>query len=364
MAESTAATVEPIYRARPTLRFSGEVDVRAGELVRTMVMTEGEGGMRAIELGLSNWASTTDGSAELAFDQSRNVRLGADIEVYGGEVDQPRELFRGRITGLEGQHARGRPPELLVFAEDALLAARMVRRSRVFRDKSPADVVREVAGALGLEPVIAGLDAPSQTWAQMDETDLGFLRRLLSRFDADVQVVGGELHVSPRADVQRARVTLSVDEDLRSISVCADLAEQVTSFSVRGWDSAQGKAVKAELRQGSNLGPGRGRDGPTVLQDALGERPDNVGHLAVRSQDEAQALAEAGFDRRARRFVQAIGVTEGNPNLRVGVHLTLEGLGTRFDNDYYVVATRHLFDLEEGYRTEFTAECAYLGGDA
>jgi phage protein D len=359
-----AATQDQIYRARPTLRFAGQPDERASELVQTMVMSEGEGGLRSLELGLSNWASTRDGGAENAFDESSSVRLGAEIEVYGGEVDRPLELFKGRITGLEARHERGHPPELMVFAEDALVSARLVRRSRVFRDKSPADVVREVASALGLQPVIAGLTAPVRTWAQLDETDLAFLRRLLLRFDADVQIVQGALHVSPRAEVRRAQVTLSADADLRSINVCADLADQVTSLSVRGWDVGTGAAVKAELRQGTNLGPGRGREGSAVLGDAIGDRPENIGNFAVGVQEEAQALAEAAFDRRARGFVRAVGVTEGNPNLRVGVHLTLTGLGTRFDNDYYVASTRHCFDLREGYRTEFVAECAYLGGRA
>ena len=359
-----AATQAAIYRARPTLRFGGDADERATELVQTMVMSESEGGMRALELGLSNWASTRDGGAELAFDESRHIRLGAEIEVYGGEVDEPLELFRGRITGLEARHERGRAPELLVFAEDALVAARMARRSRVFRDQSLADVVRTIAGELGMEPVIAGLSAPVQSWAQLDETDLAFLRRLLARFDADLQMVGTALHVSPRADVRRAQLTLSVEADLRSVNVCADLAEQVTSLSVRGWDAVQGSAVVAELRQGTHLGPGQGRAGSALLSDAVGDRPDNLGHLAVRTQSEAQALAEAAFDRRARRFVRATGVTEGNPNLRVGVHLRLTGLGARFDNEYYVASTRHCFDLRGGYRTEFVAECAYLGGSA
>ncbi len=359
-----AATLDPIYCARPTLRFAGALDERASELVQSMVMSESEGGMRSLELGLSNWASTQDGGAGFAFDESSNVRLGGEIEVYGGEVDQPLELFRGRITGLEQRLDRGQPPELLVYAEDALVSARMARRSRVFSNQSAADVVRTVAGDLGLQPVIAGLTSPTQTWVQLDETDLAFLRRLLARFDADLQVVGSQLQVSPRGDVRRGQITLSAEADLRSVSVCADLAEQVTSVSVRGWDVSQGSAVKAELRQGTHLGPGQGRLGSVLLNDAAGERPDNTGYLAVRSQAEAQALAEAAFDRRARRFVRATGVTEGNPNLRVGVHLRLTGLGTRFDNEYYVAGTRHLFDQAEGYRTEFVAECAYLGGSA
>jgi phage protein D len=363
MPDGGAATRDPIYRARPTLRFGGEPDERASNLVQSMRMEEGEGGMRALELGLSNWASTRDGGAELAFDDGSVLRLGAEIEVYGGEVDRPRELFRGRITAIEHAFRRGEPPRILVLAEDALLAARLARRSRVFADQSPADVVRTIAADLGLQPVITALDGPPLTWAQIDETDLAFLRRLLTRHDADLQVVGRELHVSPRADVERGRVSLDLDTDLRAIAVCADLAEQVTRVQARGWDAAAGSPVRAEVERGANLGPGNGRDGPSVLRDAIGERADNLGHLAVRNQEEAQALAEAAFDHRARRFVRARGVTEGNPSLRVGARLSLSGLGTRFDNDYYVVRTCHLFDLREGYRTEFTAECAYLGGN-
>jgi phage protein D len=364
MAHEGVATLDPIYQARPTLRFGGEPDVRASNLVESMMMEEGEGGLRALELELSNWVSTRDGGAEPAFDDGSVMRLGADIEVYSGEVDRPRELFRGVITAIEQVFQRGQPPLLRLCAEDALLAARLARRSRVYTDQSPADIVNTIAGELGLQAVVTALAGPVQTWSQIDETDLAFLRRLLARFDADLQVVGRELHVSPRADVERGRVSLDVDSDLHRISVCADLAEQVTAVQTRGWDAAAGSVVRAEVEQGSNLGPGSGRDGATVLRDAIGERADNLGHCAVHSQEQAQALAEAAFDHRARRFVRANGVTEGNPNLRVGTRLTLTGLGTRFDNDYYVVSSRHIYDLQDGYRTEFSAECAYLGGTA
>jgi hypothetical protein len=33
-----------------------------------------------------------------------------------------------------------------------------------------------------------------------------------------------------------------------------------------------------------------------------------------------------------------------------------------FDNTYYVVSACHLFDLRQGYRTDFRAECAFIGG--
>jgi phage protein D len=119
--------------------------------------------------------------------------------------------------------------------------------------------------------------------------------------------------------------------------------------------------VKGEATSGTNLGPGSGREGKAVLEEALESRAEHIGHMAVGTDAEAQALAEAAFDLRARRFVRAEGTAEGNPQLRVGANLTLTGISPQFDNTYYVVRACHLYDLRQGYRTEFSAECAYLG---
>jgi len=93
----------------------------------------------------------------------------------------------------------------------------------------------------------------------------------------------------------------------------------------------------------------------------LGTRSEQLGQFSSLNQTEAQALADAEYIQRIRRFSVAHGIAEGNPNLRVGSWLTLTGLGPRFSNAYYTTAAVHCFDVEKGYETRFTAECAYLG---
>jgi len=97
------------------------------------------------------------------------------------------------------------------------------------------------------------------------------------------------------------------------------------------------------------------------LREAFGERSEHIGHFAVSSDAEATALTQAAYDQRARRFLRVDGTAEGNALLRVGCHVTLTGLNAPYDNTYYVVRTCHLYDVQQGYRTDFTAECAYLG---
>lgn len=358
----TAIARSALYSARPTLRLGGVDNVRASNLLMAMRMEECEGGMSSLELRFSNLAPTTDGGAELAFASDSDLKLGALIGVYSGDTVAPVEIFSGKISAIELEYKIGSGPELSVLAEDALGGARQARRSKLYSDQTPADVVRAVAGELGLTPVITALDAPSMTWAQINESDLSFLRRLLMRFDADLQIVGEELHVSPRADVARGAIDLVMFSQLAKVRVIADLNEQVSKVSAGGWNARDGAAVNGSASSVTHAGPGAGRDGKSWLVEALAERAEHVGHIAVASNDEAQAVAEAAFDVRARRFVRAEGTAEGNASLRVGSRVNLSAISPQFDNSYYVTRACHLFDLQQGYRTEFSAECAYLGG--
>ena len=358
----TTLSQSAIFSARPTLRIAGQEDARLSALVTAMRMEESEGGMSTLQLHVTDWVDTSDGGGEIAFDASSALKLGAELALYGGDDAGPCELFKGKVSALEMVCDYGRPRELVVLAEDALSAARQARRSKVYADQSPADVVRAVASGLGLQVGVAGLDSPVATWAQLNETDLAFLRRLLARFDADLQVVGQTLQVSPRQDAGRGEIDLALWGHLARLRVTADLAHQASAVTVAGWNEKTGAAVHGSALSAAQAGPGAGKAGAAWLADASGARSEHLSAPLVATDDEAAAVAQAAFDQRARRFVRAEGLSEGNARLRVGSTVAISGVSAQFDNSYYVVAARHLFDTRQGYRTEFVAECAYLGG--
>jgi phage protein D len=358
--ERAALSRGPVYDARPLIRFSGKSDPCADALLLDLQMEESDGGMAGLTLTFSNWASTTDNEAGLAFPAGSPLSLGAAIAVLAGDREDPKPLFDGTITALEEHYGDGMAPRLVVLAEDGLQRARLARRSRVFSHRSPADVVQAVCSDLGLQVSIDGPHAPISDWVQFDETDLCFLRRLLGGFDRDLRCVSNEVRVEGRSDTQGSPLRLNVLADFEWLEVGADLAHQVTEVSVRGWDASAGSAVLGRASTLANAGPGDGELGANQLRTAFGPRPENLAHRSVGSQEEADALARSIFDRRARGFVTARGSTEGNPLLRVGTALQLDGSGGRFDNTYRVTLTRHRFCQTRGYRTEFAAESAYM----
>jgi hypothetical protein len=349
-----------IYSARPTVRIDTREDPKLSQLVLAMTMTEREGGLSSLELRVSNIASDPEGGADLAFEDGLVLKLGAKIAIYSGDETGPQEIFQGTITALEGDFREDAPPELVVLAEDLFQQARMARRTKLHENLSISDMANSLAGQLGLTPIITGFTEKLGVQMQLDESDLAFMRRILGRYDGDMQVVGTELHVSPRKDVRRGAIELEIHKQLRKARVLADLAHQVTEVTVSGFDPAQGQRVSA-LSTGANPGPGAGQTGSRVLRDAINDRSEHIGHLAVTTSEEAQAFADAAFDRRARRFVCVDGTAEGNAALRVGAHVTLKGMSQRFDNTYYVVLACHRWDLMGGYETDFIGECAFFG---
>lgn len=351
-----------VYSSKPTVRIDEEEHSEINTLTVGMEITESEGGVCSAELRLSNVLSDAKG-ATLAFDDPSIVALGSTMAIYGGDELAPQEIFRGIVTGLEADFPQDAPPELVVLAEDAFQQARMTCRTAVHEDVSVADLANALASQLSLTAVVTAFTDPVGTWVQLNESDLAFLRRIIARHDGDMQVVGDELHVSPRGEVQRGVLEMALHSQLLRARVLVDLAHQVTQMTVAGWDAVQGERVTGTTSApGQNILPGQGSTGAEILSSTIGDRNHHVGHLMATTSDEAQALADAAFDHRARRFVCIDGTAEGNPKVRVGTHVALSGLGARLDNTYYVVRACHRWDAERGYETDFTAESAYLGG--
>ena len=183
-------TQNAVYTAIPTVQIDGQANDKVTAQLLSIEMREQEGGMSSLEMRLSNFGSFSTGLADLVFEDGAILKLGAAVLVYAGDASSPTEIFRGKITGLEGRFPDGGPPDLVVLAEDALQGARMQRRTKNWDSTTLTAIAQQVATNLGLTPVLAGLDTNIGTQQQFNESDLHFLRRLLARYDADVQIVG------------------------------------------------------------------------------------------------------------------------------------------------------------------------------
>jgi phage protein D len=346
------------YSARPTLRLEGQEDADASARLHALTMRDDEQGLASLELRLEDWRVTTAGPG-FAFDGGSPWALGAAVQVECGAVGEQARLFAGHVTALERIASRDAPPEFVVLAEDRLARARFARRSATYADTSLGDVVERVASRLGLTVRAEGIPSVRGTWVQLNESDLAFLRRLLRRFDCGLRIVGEELRVERLRPGGANTIALALGQRLRQARVTADLAHQATQTTYSGWDAVQGQPIIA-TSMGAAMGNGAGATGAAILVEKFTMRSEHLSAFTCADAAEARALADAAFDQRARAFVRLRGISEGDAALVSGVQVEIEGLGTRFDNVYHVTSTVHRFDMNEGYRTEFSAECARL----
>ena len=356
---------QAVHSTLPTIEIDGMSYPHVSTNLVSVRMEETLGGMSSLELSMIDWVARGDGSAGHGSDAGSPLKLGAGLRVFMGPAAVlAGEIFDGQVTALECETREAQPPLITVVAEDRLFTARRKRRTRLFENKSVKDIVSEVASDHGLTPEVRdGLPTFTAIWAQQDETDLAFLRRLLGRFDGDLQIVGNKLQVGKIGLNQRSALTLTAGATLESVRITADVADQVTGAKVASHDPATGEALTGEAQARGN-GPGKGKTGADVLNEKFAAVAWPLGRYGPMTQAEADAVAQAEYDRRARAFVRACGTAIGNAQLRVGCWVTLAGVNAQFANGYAVIRCTHRYDQTYGYRTDFIAESAYLGDAA
>jgi phage protein D len=289
----------------------------------------------------------------------RPLDFGKQIAVSAGPPGDEQVVFAGTVSALEVAFDEGDVPHVTVFAEDALMALRMTRRSRTYRQVSDADLARQIAAEHGLTADVAADGPTYPILVQGNETDLGFLRTRAGFVAAELWATGTTLHFATRDRRQAPALTLTQGRDLLTVAIRADLAHQRTAVHVSGFDAgrrdridatAGGAVVVAEAASG--------RTGPQVLDSALGARAEQRVRCVPVATAEANGWARASMLTRARRFVTVTGTTAGTPQLSVGSRLTLSRVGALFAGDgYYVSRVRHVFGLAAGgFRTHFEAE--------
>ena len=343
--------------SRPTFAVDGtDSSSLTGGLLRLRVRSDVHG-LSNLEAEFGNWGPKGDASDFVFFDRAV-LDFGKELKVKLGTTT----LFTGKITGLEARFPQGNSPSLVALAEDRFQDLRMTRRTRTFADVSDSDVFSQIAGDHGLTPSV-GVSGPTyKVLAQVNQSDLAFLRERARALDAELWISDSTMNVQPRASRGGTPVKLTYGKELRELRVLADLAGQTTALEVTGWDVAGKQALKEEVTDSVVSSELAGGDsGPSILKSAFGERKDALANAVPQTSAEAHARAEALLKRRARRFLVGHGVAETKPELVVGGTVTLAGVGPLFNGDFYIASTEIAFDGAGGMRTELELERAGLG---
>jgi phage protein D len=349
---------------RPQIFVDGREQAALRQGLLALSIVETTAGLYRCEVTIGNYGASPGGGSDFLYFDRKTFDFGKSLKVALPDG----ALFDGRITALEARFPASSPPALIVLAEDRLQDLRMTRRTRTFPDASDADVFGRIAQQHGLAQDVRLTGGSHAVLAQVNQSDLAFLRERARAIGAELWIeVGADgratLKACSRSDRNvGAAVALGWHNELQEFDVIADLAEQRTSVTATGWDPG-GKSQLTHEATARDIQSEVGGDdsGPSLLREKLGERKESIAHGVPLDSQEARARATSHFQLMARRFVVGRGVARTDPRLRVGRWVDLAGLGPLFTGKYYLSEVRHCFDGTRALRTEFIAERPGLG---
>ena len=278
--------------------------------------------------------------------------VGAAIQVtlaaaYSGDSAQ---VFDGQITTLAPEFAAGLVT-LRAIALDRGCLLQRAPRTMSYQQMSYGAIASSLATKAGLRAGTIA-DGPTLPFVQQsNETDWDFLWRLALEADLEVKCSGQQLHFRTAGAAQGAPITLAFRENLQEFTPRLTGVGQVDSVTVRGWDAASARTLKA------TASPGRTQSTPGVsradVAAKLGKGSAVVVDHPLQNQAHATAVASATASRLANGYVEGEGHADGTPSLAPGGTVKITGVGSAFSGSYAVSGVRHVLRAERGYDTYF-----------
>ncbi|MET8849678.1 VgrG-related protein [Amycolatopsis sp. NPDC004625] len=296
-------------------------------------------------------------------------KVGAKIKlkVQTSDPGGPQELLSGEVTAVAVDLDRhGTFTEVRGYDQ----AHRLFRGRRVaaYPNMTVADVVRKVARRADLptgkiDNVRGFGGRPNTQLSQDNVSDWEFLTRLADAVGAQIAVREGKLNFelpekpsgAPSTSTKATAdpLVLEAHGTLVSLRASVTAAEQVPEVRATGWDYENKQAITATAIPKPAGTDVPGLD-PVALAGKFASPPFLDAASPRRAQGEADATAKALADKLGGACTELDGVAKGNPKLRAGTAVTLAGVGQPFAGKYTLTSTRHLFNAEVGYTTEFT----------
>lgn len=283
------------------------------------------------------------------------IGQGKEIEIFAGYSSDEKSLCVAKVTAIEFD-LDDQMPTAVIRGYDLSFALHRDVKSRSFLEQTDSDIAKKIAGeAPGLTSKIDATTEVIPYVLQHAQTNYEFLRDRARRIGYEFRVVGRELHFR-KPEPAGPPIKLQWGATLKRFSPRLSLAEQVDKVEVRAWDAINKTELVSSAETGNGAPKvGESRTAAALAKETWGPASRVIPHAPVASLNEGTALAQAVLDDLTSSFIQATGECYGEPKLRVGATIQVEGVGKRFGGEYYVTAARHRISKSTGHSVEFAA---------
>ncbi|HEY2028936.1 MAG TPA: phage baseplate assembly protein V [Myxococcales bacterium] len=273
-----------------------------------------------------------------------SVTAGAPLQIT---VAPARELFEGEVTAFETAWHGTNVRELRLRGYDVLHRLRKQQPVRAHTQMTAAGLARELAIELGVAVETAADSAVWPWLLQWKQTDLELLAEVAARSGLYLSFVEGVLRLVA-LDGFGDPMPLVPGEGLLECDVEVNADRACRSVDAAGFDLA---AVAVSNAHAEDRPQGRPQADPVLGAGAV-----SLADVAAPTVAHLEAAARAELFRRAASAVVLRAVAEGNPLLRPGRRIALQGVSAELRGTYVITAAEHLVDAERGFVSSISTD--------
>ena len=318
-----------------------------------------EGALRRItvndRLGGTGTFSLLFDAAETPVRSQGALVPGSRVAIHLGYKDAVEEVFTGEVLGFRSELS-GRDSALLeVTGCNELHRLHHGKHSRSFEKKTPAEIIRLIAGAYSLQADVPDFGSRQEFTASREETDLEFILRLASFYGKEVYAWQSKLYVAAEIPVRQQEIIYEWGKSLTHFEAEENFRGLATAMTAVGWDSGKNESFSARAQPSAMpLCVGGNSHWTKLFRGDISAWEGFTADCRLKDTDDARCAAAAALQRDSFRFGQARGSGEGNAKLLPGMRVTIKAAGDAVSGEYVAAAVRHRFDYASGYCTDFT----------
>ncbi len=294
---------------------------------------------------------------EQLFKIGKKVKLGFTSSTtqdnnFQDEVEKI--LIEGEITAMEVHFNEKSEADIIVRGYDISHRLHRGRYNRSFLNETDSDIVKKIVQEVGIK--LGNIDSTGEVHKyvfQENQTNMEFLRERAARNGFELFITEDKINFcKPKA---QGDLPLEWLVDISKFSTRVTSAEQVSSVEVRAWDYTKKRLISQTVNKEKQITETGNQLGSSTSKafSNLNSPKMIVVDKPVASDNQAKAMAQALCDELGGEFVYADAKAAGNPEIRPGRVVKLQGMGDRYNGGYYVTETRHFFN-QRVYETDFS----------
>ncbi len=289
-----------------------------------------------------------------------SLAIGKELEIKVGAIDAraTSSIFKGEIVALEPDFSES-TVEMVIRAYDKSHRLQRGRAVTTYQQMSASDIVKRLCQEAGLAGQADSTSGQYEFFMRKGETPRELIARFEREYDYRFWLENGSYKFKPAAPTS-APLSLKIRENLMAFRPRASAGEVSTEVTVKGWNPVQKQAVVG-VGSSPQMSSALGGITPAKAREAFNDAKVFTSSRVVDTQSEAQSMATALANRKADSMIEAEGTTFGDPRLRAGTKVKIEGVGSRFGGEYVVSSATHVHN-SKGYKTHFRVSGASTRG--